>query len=183
MLHRLASSLHRCQHYINPCRNRHKTGQNCPTQMWRQRRRYFSTLLRKIRKTNFFLGNCQWNSSLHRFCSLKLFFVEALRQWWWILEAMKRWNINYGKKLKQWSDQAFNADKDIEAMKRLTQSNHFIASVAQLCSCTVPLRQILGIFHSNFFFLLRLFKLLTEVETVLTMSYSPPHYSLLIHII
>ncbi len=27
-LHRLASSLHRCQHYINPCRNRHKTRQN-----------------------------------------------------------------------------------------------------------------------------------------------------------
>ncbi len=29
-------------------------------------------------------------------------------------EAMKRY---YGKKLKQWSDEAFNAGKEIEAMK------------------------------------------------------------------
>jgi hypothetical protein len=28
MLHCLASSLHRCQHYLNPCRNRHKTLSN-----------------------------------------------------------------------------------------------------------------------------------------------------------
>ncbi len=32
---------------------------------------------------------------------------------------MKRWNVNYGKKLKQWNDKAFNAVKEIEAMKRL----------------------------------------------------------------
>ncbi len=32
----IASLLHRCQHYINPCRNRHKTGQNFSTHMSRQ---------------------------------------------------------------------------------------------------------------------------------------------------
>jgi hypothetical protein len=30
------------------------------------------------------------------------------------------WNINYGKKLKQWSNEAFNIGKEIEVMKRLT---------------------------------------------------------------
>jgi hypothetical protein len=29
-------------------------------------------------------------------------------------------NITYGKKLKQWSNEAFNAGKEIEGMKRLT---------------------------------------------------------------
>jgi uncharacterized membrane protein len=43
-------------------------------------------------------------------------------------EKLKRWNenINYGKKLKQWSNEAFNAGKETEAMKRLTL--HRIAS-------------------------------------------------------
>jgi hypothetical protein len=71
---------------------------------------------------NFF-GNCQWNSSL--LCD-NIFFVKALRQWRQIWEAMKQWNVKYGKKLKQWSDEAFNAGKEIEAMKRLTL--HCIAS-------------------------------------------------------
>jgi hypothetical protein len=35
-----------------------------------------------------------------------------------IQEAMKRWNDNYGKKLKQWSDEVFNAGQEIEVMKR-----------------------------------------------------------------
>ncbi len=39
---------------------------------------------------------------------------------------MKRWNVNYDKKLKRWSNEAFNAGKRIEAMKRLTL--HRIAS-------------------------------------------------------
>ncbi len=39
---------------------------------------------------------------------------------------MKQWNVNYGKKLKQWNDKAFNTGKEIEAMKRLTL--HPIAS-------------------------------------------------------
>ncbi len=38
-------------------------------------------------------------------------------------EAMK---VDYGKKLKQWSDEAFNVGTEIEAMKRLTL--HRIAS-------------------------------------------------------
>jgi hypothetical protein len=51
---------------------------------------------------------------------------------------MKRWNRYYGKKLKQRSNEAFNAGKEIEAMKRLTLHriasllHRFIASIAQL---------------------------------------------------
>ncbi len=46
---------------------------------------------------------------------------------------MKQWNVNYGKKLKQWSDEAFNTGKEIEAMKRLNALSHrFMASVAKL---------------------------------------------------
>jgi hypothetical protein len=58
--------------------------------------------------------------------SVNIFFVKALRQCRQIREAMKRWNVNYGNKLKQWSDEAFNAGKETEAMKRLTL--HRIAS-------------------------------------------------------
>ncbi len=43
---------------------------------------------------------------------------------------MKRWNFKYGKKFKQWSDEAFNAGKESEAMKRLTlHRKRFIASL------------------------------------------------------
>ncbi len=134
----IASSLHRWQHYINPCRNCHKTGQNFPTHMYRQRRWCFSAFAMEITEITNFFGNCQWNSLLHRFFALILFFVKALRQWSRIREAMKRWNVNYGRKLKQWSDEAFNAGKEIEAMKRLTlhriasSLHRFIASTAQL---------------------------------------------------
>ncbi len=72
------------------------------------------------------------NSSLHHFYALIFFFVKALRQWWQIREAMKRWNVDYGKKLKQWSDEAFNTGIEIEAMKRL-MLHRIITSVAQLC--------------------------------------------------
>ncbi len=44
----------------------------------------------------------------------------------WSDKAMKWWNVKYGKKLKQSSDEAFNAGKKSEAMKRLTL--HRIAS-------------------------------------------------------
>ncbi len=37
----------------------------------------FSALLRKIAN---FGGNCHWDSSLHRFYTLILFFIKALRQ-------------------------------------------------------------------------------------------------------
>jgi hypothetical protein len=99
---------------------------------------FFSFVTASTKITNF-LANCQWNSSLHCFYALIFFFVKALRQWWQIQEAMKRWNVDYGKKLKQWSDEAFNAGIEIEAKKRLTlhriaSSLHcFIAPVAQLC--------------------------------------------------
>jgi hypothetical protein len=77
----------------------------------------FATEITEI--TNFF-GNCHWNLWLHRFYALIFFFVKALRQWSHIREAMKRLNVNYGKKLKQWSNEAFNAGKEIEAMNCLT---------------------------------------------------------------
>jgi hypothetical protein len=67
---------------------------------------------------------------------VNIFFVEALRQWRQIREAMKRWNVNYGKKLKQWSDEAFNAGKEIEAMKRLTL--HRIASSLHRFTALMP---------------------------------------------
>ncbi len=139
-LHRLASLLHRCQHYICLCRNCQKTGQNSSTHMWRQRRWCFLTLLLKLQKITNLLGNCHWDSSLHRFYALIFLFVKVLRQWWQIREAMKRWNRYYGKKFEQWSDEAFNAGKEIEAMKRLTlhriasSLHRFIASSAQLWS-------------------------------------------------
>jgi hypothetical protein len=41
-------------------------------------------------------------------------------------EAMKQKNVNYSKKLEQWSNETFNAGKEIEAMKRLML--HCIAS-------------------------------------------------------
>ncbi len=94
----------------------------------------------EITEITDFFGNCQWNSWLHCLYALIFFFVTALRQWSQIREAMKRLNVNYGKKFKQWSDEAFNAGKEIEAMKRLTlhrlaSSLHcFIASIAQLFS-------------------------------------------------
>ncbi len=70
--------------------------------------------------------------------ALIIFIVKALRQLRQILEAMKRYNVNYGKKLKQWSNEAFNAGKEIKAMKRLTLHRiassllRFIAPSAQL---------------------------------------------------
>jgi hypothetical protein len=56
-------------------------------------------------------------TGIHRFYSLIFVFVKGLRQWRQIWEAMKRWNRYYGKKLKQCSDEAFNAS-----------SHRFIAS-------------------------------------------------------
>ncbi len=70
---------------------------------------------------------------------VNIFPIKALRQWRQIREAMKQLNINYGKKLKQWSNEAFNAGKEIEAMKHLmlhciaSLLHRFIDSVAQLC--------------------------------------------------
>ncbi len=93
---------------------------------------FFDIATENTEKKNFFFGNCQWDSLLHRFCALILFFVKALRQWWRIREAVKRWNVNYGKKLKQWSDEAFNAGKEIEAMKGLTLS--------RFCCPALPIR-------------------------------------------
>ncbi len=86
----------------------------------------FLPLLLKQRKIKNFWGNCHWDSLLHHFYALIFLFVKALRQWWRIREAIKRWNRYCGTKLKQWSNEVFNAGKEIEAMKRLTL--HRIAS-------------------------------------------------------
>jgi hypothetical protein len=56
-----------------------------------------------------------------------------------IQEARKQYNNNYGKKLKQRSNEAFKMSKEIEVMKRLTLHRMasllycFIASVAHFC--------------------------------------------------
>jgi hypothetical protein len=50
-----------------------------------------------------------------------------------IREAMKRYNVNNGKKLVRRSGEAFNAGKEIEAMKRLTL--HSIASSLHRFCC------------------------------------------------
>ncbi len=96
----------------------------------RQRRLCFSALLRKIRKITNFGGNYHWESLLHRSYSLIFFFVEALRQWWQIREVMKRWNRYYGKKFKQWSDEAFIAGKEMEAMNRSTLHRFYFPALA-----------------------------------------------------
>ncbi len=88
--------------------------------------------------TNFF-GKLPLEFIASSLLSVNIFLVKALRQWRQIREAMKRWNFKYGKKLKQWSDEAFNVGKKSEAMKRLTlhriasSLHRFIASSAQLC--------------------------------------------------
>ncbi len=144
-LHRLASSLHRCQHLINPYRNRQinrekrsKTYVKAKTTMFF----CFATEITEI--TNFF-----WKLPLEfiasSLLSVNIFFFKALRQWRQFREAMKQWNVKYGKKSKQWSDEAFNAGKESEAMKRLTlhriasSLHRFIASSAQLCPFYIQL--------------------------------------------
>ncbi len=123
-LHRLASSLHRCQHYINPCRNRHKTGQNCPnTNVKAKTTMFFDFARENTEKTNSFWKLSMEFIALSLLC-VNIFFVKALRQWWQNREAMKRWNVNYGKKLKQWSVEALNAS-----------SHCFIASSLNRFSC------------------------------------------------
>jgi hypothetical protein len=103
------------------------------------------TLLLKLRKITNSWGNCHWDSLLHRFYALIFLFIKALRQWWQIREAMKRWNRYCGKKLKQWSNEAFNAGKEIGqrlTLHRIASSLHrFITSSAQLCSWASGLKR------------------------------------------
>jgi uncharacterized membrane protein len=93
----------------------------------------------KYGNMTIFFFNWLSRSSLHCFFALIFLFVKGFRQWRQIWEAMKWQNVNYGKKLKRWSDEAFNAGKEIEAMKRLTLHritsllHCFITFVAQLC--------------------------------------------------
>jgi hypothetical protein len=88
---------------------------------------------------------------------VNIFFVKALRHWWQIREAMKQWNHYYCKKLKQWSDEAFNAS-----------SHRFIASIAQLWSlvtecyfCRLKINHMLDVNGMHLFLNSRTFLLLT----------------------
>jgi hypothetical protein len=72
---------------------------------------------------NKFFGKLPMEFIASSLLCVNIFFIKALRQWRQIREAMKRWNVNFGKKLKQWSDEAFSASKE----------NRFITSVDQLC--------------------------------------------------
>jgi hypothetical protein len=60
-LHCLASSLHRCQHYINRCRNRHKTGQN--TYVKAKTTMFFGFATETMEITNFL----EIANGIHRF--------------------------------------------------------------------------------------------------------------------
>jgi hypothetical protein len=54
-LHSLASSLHRCQRYINPCRNRRKTGRTVPnTNVKAKTTMFFDFATENTEQTNSF---------------------------------------------------------------------------------------------------------------------------------
>ncbi len=76
------------------------------------------------------------------------FLVKAWRQWRQIWEGMKRWNVTYSKKFKQWSDEAFNTGKEIEANEAFNaSSDRFIAlSLHRFC---VPALLICSISYSK----------------------------------
>ncbi len=126
-----ASSLHRCQNYINPCRNRQETEQNTYTKAKTMMFFGFATESREI--TIFF-----WKLPMQFIASsllcVNISFVKALRQWRQIREAMKRWNVHYGtskiQALKRWSVKRFIASLHPFIASSL---HRFIASVAQLC--------------------------------------------------
>jgi hypothetical protein len=142
-LHCLASSLHRFitvnTIYIN-CRNCIKTGQNFWQHICQGKNDYVFQVCYEKYEHNEFLGKLPMESIASSLLCVNIFFVKALRQWWQIREAMKRWNVDYGKKLKQWSHEAFNAGIEIEAMKRLTL--HRIASSLLLPSFACGLAQL-----------------------------------------
>ncbi len=77
-----------------------------------------------------------------------IFLVKAWRQWRQIWEGMKQWNINYSKKFKQWSDEAFNAGKEIEANEAFNaSSDRFIAFLLHRFCC--PALLIFSISYSK----------------------------------
>ncbi len=151
-LHCLASSQHRCQHYI---------------QIYAEIGIKMSKTFQHICKGNdnnvsrlccgnnkFFLEIANGIHASSLLC-VNIFIVKALRQWRQIREAMKQWNVNYGKKLKQWSDEAFNAGKEIEAMKRLTlhcitSLHHFIASSLHRFIASIAQLWLEHNFHAGF---------------------------------
>ncbi len=125
----IASSLHRGQHYINSCRNFHKTEQNTNVKAKAMMFFGFATEI-----TIFF-----WKLPMEFIASsllcVNIFFFKALRQWGQNKEAMKQWNINYGKKLKQWSDESVWRWQRNWSDEALNASSHrFIASALLLPS-------------------------------------------------
>ncbi len=116
----IASSLHRCQHYIFPCRTRQKNSAKVSNTYVKAKTTMFFRLCYGNYGNNEFFWKLPMEFIASLLLSVNIFFVKALRQWRQIREAMKRWNVNCGKKLKQWSDEALNAGKETEAMKRLT---------------------------------------------------------------
>ncbi len=78
-LHRLAASLHRCQHYVH-AEIAKKQGKTLPHICKGKDDDFFLALLLKLQKKMNFWGNCHRDSSLHRFYALIFLFVKALRQ-------------------------------------------------------------------------------------------------------
>jgi hypothetical protein len=138
--HFIASSLHCCQHYINPYRNRQINRAKHFKTYGKAKTTMFFGLATEITEITNFFWKLPFEFIASSLLSVNIFFVKALRQWRQIREAMKRWNVKYGKKFEQWSDEAFNAGNKTEAMKRLTlhrialSLHRFIASSAQLWS-------------------------------------------------
>ncbi len=95
MLHCLASSLHRCQHYIYPCRNRIKTKQNSWQHICKGKDDYVYQLSYSKYENKIFSGKSPMEFIASSLLCVNIFCVKALRQWSHIREAMKRWNIDY----------------------------------------------------------------------------------------
>jgi hypothetical protein len=132
MLHRLASSL---STLYKSMKKSPENGAKLSNTYVKAKTTMFFSFATEI--TNF-LRNCRCNSSslLHRFSALIFFFCKALRQRWQIREAMKWWNVNYDKKLKQWSNEAFNTSSVLlpsfdHIWKQKGKHKHTAATVPQ----------------------------------------------------
>jgi hypothetical protein len=99
-LHHLTSSLHRCQHYINPYRNRQNKQSKTFQDICKGKDDDVFRLCYGNDGNNKFFGKLPLEFIAPSLLSV-IFFVKALRQWRQIHEAMKQGNVKYSKKFKQ----------------------------------------------------------------------------------
>jgi hypothetical protein len=108
MLHCLASSLHRpryCMSSADISIQLFKTFQH----IYEIKTTVFLDFAMEIEPEYFW--NCQYQSSLPCF---NIFIIKALWQLRQFREGMNWWNVNYGKNVKQWSAEEFNAGKKLK---------------------------------------------------------------------